>query len=108
MLTPSFYTGQENHYGTMESIYGSVEVFSLENGLYLIKFGDLRCKDNVVRAQIRHIANECLILCKPQSGMQLLDIFEQNTNLNQDQETPNCILDPTRLSHVASGVSKPL
>ena len=85
-----------------------MEVFSLENGLYLIKFGDLRCKDNVVRAQIWHIANECLILCKLQSGMQLLNIFEQNTNLNQDQETPNCVLDPTRLSHVASGASKPL
>jgi hypothetical protein len=54
--------------------YGKVEVFLLENGLYLFQFVDIKARDEVMEAKLWHIANKPLILRKWTPGMQLLKI----------------------------------
>jgi hypothetical protein len=44
--------------------YGKVEVFLLENGLYLFQFVDIKARDEVMEAKLWHIANKPLILRK--------------------------------------------
>jgi hypothetical protein len=55
--------------------YGEVEVFSLENGMFLSRFTDdqLTC-DAVLEAKIWHVANKPLILRKWLPGMQVLKL----------------------------------
>lgn len=45
-------------------LFGWVEVFSLDNGLFHLKFDDLKSRDAVLEAKGWHIANKPLILCK--------------------------------------------
>ena len=54
--------------------YGKVEVFLLENGLYLFRFANGKIRDEVMEAKLWHIANKPLILRKWTPGMQLLKI----------------------------------
>ena len=49
--------------------YGKVEVFLLENGLYLFRFANEATRDEVIGAKIWHMANKPLILCKRTPGM---------------------------------------
>jgi hypothetical protein len=50
--------------------YGKVEVYLLENGLYLFWFADEKSRDDVMEAKIWHMANKPLILRRWSPGMQ--------------------------------------
>jgi hypothetical protein len=54
--------------------YGKVEVFLMENVLYLFRFADERTKDEVMEEKLWHIANKPLILHKWTPDMQLLKL----------------------------------
>jgi hypothetical protein len=54
--------------------YGKVEVFLLENGLYMFKFKDEKTRDEVMKAKLWNIANKPLILRKWIPSMQLLKL----------------------------------
>ncbi|KAK7852750.1 hypothetical protein CFP56_038003 [Quercus suber] len=45
-------------------LFGWVEVFSLDNGLFHLKFDDLKSRDAVLEAKVWHIENKPLIICK--------------------------------------------
>lgn len=62
---------------TVEAIwsqFGKVDVFSMENGLYIFKFNGESTRDAVLEAKIWHIANKPLILRKWQPDMQLMEL----------------------------------
>jgi hypothetical protein len=89
--------------------YGDVEVFSLENGMFICRFSDEVTCENVLDAKIWHISNKPLILRKWMPGMQVkkltlasIPIWIKLLQLPMELWTPAC------LSHVASGVGKPL
>jgi hypothetical protein len=94
---------------TMWAQYGKVEVFLLENGLYLFQFEDERVKDEVVEAKLWHIANKPLILRKWTPGMQLLKISLSTVPVwIKLHNLPIEFWNSTCLSYVASGIGKPL
>lgn len=81
----------------------------MENGLYLFRFVDEKTRDEVLEAKLWHIANKPLILRRWTPGMQLLKlsvfsipVWIKLHNLPMKYWTATC------LSHVASGVGKPL
>jgi hypothetical protein len=89
--------------------YGKIEVFLLENGLYLFRFENEQTRDEVMEAKIWHMANKPLILRKWTPGMQLLKLSLSSIPVwikihNLPVEFWNSIC----LSYVASGVGKPL
>jgi hypothetical protein len=90
--------------------YGEVEVFSLENGMFLSRFTDdqLTC-DAVLEAKIWHVTNKPLILRKWLPEMQVLKltltsvpVWVKLLHLPMKYWTPKC------LSLVACGVGRPL
>jgi hypothetical protein len=97
---------------TVESIwaqFGKVEVFLLENGLYLFRFADENIRDEVMEAKVWHIANKPLILCKWTPAMQLLKLSLSFVPIwIKLYNLPIEFWDATCLSYVASGVGKPL
>lgn len=89
--------------------YGEIEVFSLENGLFMFRFQDEATCEEVLEAKLWHVANKPLILRKWHLGMQDLKLILTSVpvwvkflHLPMEYWTPTC------LSHVASGVGKPL
>jgi hypothetical protein len=87
--------------------YGEVEVFSLENGMFIFRFQDESTCEDVLEAKLWHVANKPLILRKWLPGMQVLKltlssilVWIKLMHLPLEFWTPNC------LSHVASGVGK--
>jgi hypothetical protein len=88
--------------------YGEVEVFSLDNGLYIFRFQDeLHCEE-ILDTKLWHIANKPLILRKWRPSMQMskvtlssIPVWIKLMNLLLELWSPKC------LSHVASGVGKP-
>jgi len=54
--------------------YGLVEVFALENAMFLFHFPDTRSRDFVLEARLWHIANKPIFLRKWQPRMQFLDL----------------------------------
>ena len=54
--------------------YGLVEVFALDNGMFLFQFPDTRSTDSVLEARLWHIANKSIFLRKWQPRMQFLDL----------------------------------
>jgi hypothetical protein len=54
--------------------YGDIEVFSLENGMYIFRFRDEVTCEEVLEAKLWHVANKPLILRKWQPGMQVLKL----------------------------------
>jgi hypothetical protein len=58
--------------------YGKVEIFLLENELYLFRFRDEKTRDEVMEAKLWNIANKPLILRKSTPGMQLLKLSLSN------------------------------
>lgn len=89
--------------------YGEIEVFSLENGMYIFRFPDEVTCEEVLEAKLWHVANKPLILRKWQPGMQVLKltlstipVWIKLMHLPMEFWSSNC------LSHVASGVGKPL
>jgi hypothetical protein len=97
---------------TMESIwaqYGKIEVFLLENGLYLFRFADEKLRDEVMEAKVWYIANKPLILRKWTPGMQLLKLSLSSIPIwIKLHNLPIEFWNATCLSYVASGVGKPL
>ena len=94
----------------MESIwaqYGKIEVFLLENGLFLFRFADENIRDEVIEAKVWDIANKPLILHKWTPSMQQLylsyvPIWIKLHSLLIEFWNATC------LSYVASVVGKPL
>jgi hypothetical protein len=89
--------------------YGNVEVFSLKNGLFIFRFPDEVTRDEVLDAKLSHISNKPLILRKWMPGMQVMKltlatipVWIKLLHLPMEFWTQTC------LSHVASGVGKPL
>jgi hypothetical protein len=94
---------------TLWASFGKVEVFLLENGLYLFRFQNEKVRDEVMEAKLWHIANKPLILRKWAPGMQLLKlslstipVWVKLHNLPIEYWNSTC------LSYVASGIGKPL
>jgi hypothetical protein len=89
--------------------YGKVEVFLLENGLYLFRFSDEKTRDEVMEAKLWNIANKPLILRKWTPGMQLLKLSLSNVPMwIKLHNLPIEFGSNTCLSYAASGVGKPL
>lgn len=93
--------------------YGKVDVFSnvflLENGLFLFWFSDETIKDEVLEAKLWHVANKHLILRRWTPRMQLLKLSVTSVPVwIKLHNLPMEFWNATCLSHVASGVGKPL
>lgn len=93
----------------MWSQFGEVEVFSLENGMFIFRFQDVATCEEVLKSKLWHVSNKPLILRKWQPGMQVLKltltsvpVWVKFVHLPMEFWTPKC------LSYVASGVGKPL
>jgi hypothetical protein len=93
----------------MWAAYGKVKIFLMENGLYLFRFADVRSREAGLEEKLWHIANKPLILRRWTPGMQLLKlslstvpIWIKMHNLPMEYWDSDC------LSHIASGVGKPL
>lgn len=89
--------------------YGEIEVFSLDNGMFIFRFHDEVSCDEILDSKLWHISNKPLILRKWQPGMQVLKltltsvpVWVKFVHLPMEFWTPTC------LSYVASGVGKPL
>lgn len=54
--------------------YGKVEVFLLENGMFIFWFADEATRDEVLTARLWHISYKPLILRRWEPGMQLLKL----------------------------------
>jgi hypothetical protein len=97
---------------TVESIwaqYGKIEVFILENGLYLFKFADEKSRDEVLEAKVWYIANKALILRKRTPSMQLLKISLSSVPIwIKFRNLPIEFWNATCLSYVASSIGKPI
>jgi hypothetical protein len=89
--------------------YGEVEVYSLENGMFIFRFHDEASCDEILESRVWHVSNKSLILRKWQPGMQVLKL-----NLSSEPvwvkfiHLPMEFWTPTCLSYVASGIGKPL
>jgi hypothetical protein len=89
--------------------YGKVEVYLLENGLYLFRFADEKSRDEVMEAKIWHMANKPLILRRWSPGMQLLKLSLSSVPIwIKMHNLPIEFWNTTCLSYVASGIGKPL
>ena len=89
--------------------YGKVEVFLLENGLYLFRFADEKTRDDVMEAKIWLLVNKPLILRKWTPGMQLLKLSLSTVPVwIKLHNLPIEFWNTTCLSYLASGVGKPL
>jgi len=93
----------------MWSQYGEVEVFSLENGMYIFRLKDEATCDEILESKIWHVSNKALILRKWKPGMQVLKlalssvpVWVKFLHLPMEFWTSN------GLSYVASGVGVPL
>jgi hypothetical protein len=94
---------------SMWAQYGKVEVFLMENGLYLFRFADVKTRDDVMEEKIWHIINKPLILRKWTPGMQLLKISLSTVPIwIKIHNLPIEFWSSTCLSYVASGIGKPL
>jgi hypothetical protein len=89
--------------------FGKVEVFSLENGMFIFRFSDETICDEVLESKLWDVANKPLILRKWTPGMQVMKltlssvpVWVKLLHLPIEFWTPTC------LGHVASGVGKPL
>jgi hypothetical protein len=94
---------------TIWASYGAVEVFLLENGLYMFRFCDEQSRDAVLEEKLWHIANRPFILRRWSPGMQLLTlplssvpVWIKLHNLPLEYWNATC------LSHFASGVGIPI
>jgi hypothetical protein len=94
---------------SMWAQYGKMEVFLLENGLYLFRFADVKTRDDVMEAKLWHILNKPMILRKWTPGMQLLKISLSTVPIwIKIHNLPIEFWNSTCLSYVASGIGKPL
>jgi hypothetical protein len=89
--------------------FGDIEVFSLENGMFIFRFLDESVCDEVLESKLWHIANKPLILRKWRPGMQVLKltltsipVWVNFFHLPLEFWSPKC------LCYVASRVGKPL
>jgi hypothetical protein len=59
---------------SMWSQYGEIEIFSLENGIFIFRFQDEATCEEILENKLWHVANKPLILRKWQPGMQVLKL----------------------------------
>jgi hypothetical protein len=91
------------------SAYGSVEVFLLENGLYLFHFADESTREAVLEEKLWHIANKPLILHRRTPGRQLLKLSLSSMPIwIKLHNLPMELWNSTCLSRISSGVGKPI
>jgi len=89
--------------------YGSVEVFLLDNGLFLFRFANESIREAVLEEKLWHIANKPLILRRWAPGMQLLKLSLASVPIwIKLHNLPMEFWNSTCLSHVASGIGKPI
>jgi len=89
--------------------YGEVEVFSLENGMFIFRFSDALTCNEVLEAKIWNVVNKPLILRKWAPGMQVLKLTLKSIPVwVKFLHLPLEYWNHTCLSHVASGVGRPL
>jgi hypothetical protein len=89
--------------------YGSVDVFLMENGMYIFRFSDEMTRDEVLEAKLWNISNKPLILRRWEPGMQLLKLSLDSLPIwIKLKHLPMEFWSPTCLGYVASGVGKPL
>jgi hypothetical protein len=89
--------------------YGSVEVFLLDNGLFLFRFANESIREAVPEEKLWHIANKPLILRRWAPGMQLLKLSLASVPIwIKLHNLPMEFWNSTCLSHVASGIGKPI
>jgi hypothetical protein len=88
---------------------GNLEVFSLENGMFMFRFQDEVTCDEVLDSKLWHIANKPLILRKWRPCMQVLKLTLSTVPIwIKLVHLPLEFWNPMCLSHMASGVGKPL
>jgi hypothetical protein len=91
------------------SQFGPVEVFSTDNGLFLLRFDELEACDKILESRIWHVANKPLILRKWTPGLQLLDLALQKIPIwVKIMRLPVEYWNLICLGHIASGVGQPL
>lgn len=89
--------------------FGEVEVFSLENGMYLFRFSDEGICDEVLESKLWHVGNKPLILRKWEPGMQVLKLTLASIPMwVKFLHLPLEYWSTKNLSCIASGVGKPL
>jgi hypothetical protein len=89
--------------------YGKVDVFLMENSMYIFRFADEHTRDEVLESKLWHIANKPLILCRWEPGMQLLKLSLKSVPIwIKLNHIPMEFWNSTCLSYVASGIGKPL
>jgi hypothetical protein len=99
----------ENAVISMWRQYGDVEVFSLENGMFIFQLQDGASCDDILDSRVWHVSNKPLIMRKWQLGMQILKlnltsvpVWVKFCHLPMEFWTLTC------LDYVASGIGKPL
>lgn len=93
----------------MRKQYREMEIFSLQNGMYIFRFADEFTCNEVMEAKIWHVVNKPLILRKWTLGMQVLKLTLKSIPIwVKFLHLPLEYWNHTCLSHVASGVVRPL
>jgi hypothetical protein len=88
--------------------YGDVEVFSLENGMYIFHFQDEVSCDEILESRLWHISNKPLILRKWKPGMQVLKLALSSVPVwIKICQLPMEFWTSKSISYVASGVGVP-
>jgi hypothetical protein len=89
--------------------YSAVEVFSLDNGMFIFRFQDEATWEEILENKLWHVANNPLILRKWQPGMQVLKLSLTSVPVwVKFLHLPMEFWTPTGLGFVASGIGKPL
>ena len=89
--------------------FGKVEVFLLDNDMYIFRFANEATRDEVLFARLFHISSKPLILRMWEPGMQILKLSLNSIPIwIKLVHPPMEFWTPTCLSYVASGVGKTL
>ncbi|KAK1554682.1 hypothetical protein Q3G72_015780 [Acer saccharum] len=89
--------------------FGKVEVFLLDNCMYIFQFADEATIDEVLSAPLWHFSNKSLILRRWEPGLQILKLSLNSIPIwIKLMHLPMEFWIPTCLSYVVSGVGKPL
>jgi hypothetical protein len=89
--------------------HGEIEVFSLDNGMFIFRFQDEATCDEILESNLWHVSNKPLILRKWRPGMQVLKLTLTSVPVRvKFIHLPMEFWNPTCLSYVTSGVGKPL
>jgi hypothetical protein len=89
--------------------YGDIEVFSMENGMFIFRMQDEASCDEILESKIWHVSNKPLILRKWQPGMQLLKLNLSSIPVwVKIMHLPIEYWNPKGLSYITSGIGNPI